>query len=239
MDKAHILREIKRTAEANGGVPLGRSRFLAETGIRESDWLGKFWARWSEAILEAGFTPNQLQEAYELPELLEKYARLALELGRLPTAPDLRLKARAQPDFPSSTTFGRLMKKDDLIARLKEYCLNREEFAPVARLCEEYKPRHRSPDDNTADSPSGFGFVYLLKSGRYYKIGKTNSVGRREYELGIQLPERAETVHAIRTDDPTGIEAYWHQRFAAKRLNGEWFELEAADIAAFRRRKFM
>ena len=30
MDKAHILREIKRTADANNGVPLGIERFTKE-----------------------------------------------------------------------------------------------------------------------------------------------------------------------------------------------------------------
>lgn len=84
-----------------------------------------------------------------------------------------------------------------------------------------------------------FGHVYLLKAGRYYKIGKSNALGRREREISLQLPDRARTVHSIKTDDPAGIEAYWHSRFSEKRKNGEWFALEPADVSAFRRRKFM
>ena len=83
------------------------------------------------------------------------------------------------------------------------------------------------------------GFVYLLKCGKFYKIGKTNTAGRREYELAVQLPEKSKTVHVIRTDDPSGIEAYWHKRFETKRRNGEWFDLDALDVAAFKRWKAM
>ncbi len=66
MTKEHILAEIRRTALANGGTPLGRARFFAETGIREADWLGRFWIRWSEAISEAGFSPNRLLKSGDL-----------------------------------------------------------------------------------------------------------------------------------------------------------------------------
>src|SRR5207237_1245921 len=49
-----ILAEIRRTAAENAGKPLGMARFRDETGIRPEDWEGRYWARWSDAIREAG-----------------------------------------------------------------------------------------------------------------------------------------------------------------------------------------
>ena len=56
MTREFILAEIQRTASENGGDPLGRRRFESETGIKESDWYGKLWTKWSDALREAGFT---------------------------------------------------------------------------------------------------------------------------------------------------------------------------------------
>jgi hypothetical protein len=72
-----------------------------------------------------------------------------------------------------------------------------------------------------------------------YKIGKADLVGRRTKQVAVNLPEDLELVHAISTDDAYGIEAYWHRRFDEKRRGGEWFVLTAADVKAFKRRKFM
>lgn len=239
MEKAHIIREIKRTAATNGGVPLGWRRFLSETGIRQADWFGIHWPRSSDALREAGFTPNQLIEGYDESELLESFASLAKELNRLPTDADLRFKARQQPGFPSTKPLRRLGTKADLIAKLAGYCRSVGGYDDVIRMCEEYAPRTRPVADEPAEAGTVMGYVYLIRMGTYYKIGMTNCIGRREYELNLQLPERTELVHVIATDDPAGIEAYWHQRFAPKNTNGEWFALDAADVVAFKRRKFM
>jgi hypothetical protein len=238
MDKLHILDEIKRTTEANGGSQLGYAKFATETGIKSYDWMAH-WARWSDAVREAGFAPNELNRAYDATELLDRYAKLAQELGRLPTASDIRLRARNEKKFPNDKTFLRLGSRSEFVEKLLEFCRTNNGYQDVARYCEEYVPRKRETRSDPAISDEEFGFVYLMKSGRFYKVGKTNSAGRRERELTIQLPERAATVHVIRTDDPNGIEAYWHKRFEAKRKNGEWFDLDAADIMAFKRRKFM
>jgi hypothetical protein len=82
--KEHILCEIRRTATANGGAPLGLDRFFAETGIKSSDWHGKVWARWGDALKEAGFQPNQLNAARTNEDLLNNLAGLVRELGRFP-----------------------------------------------------------------------------------------------------------------------------------------------------------
>jgi hypothetical protein len=238
VDKALILNEIKRTAAANGGQPLGRQRFFRETGIRTSDWLGIYWARWGDAIREAGFLPNQLSQALEKNHLLECLAQLTIELDRLPTDAEMRLKRRRDPSFPSQGAFARLGDKVQLVSELHKYCDGRAGYQGVLRWCESYAPPRRAAAG--AERSSGvIGRVYLLKSGRFHKIGRTNAAGRREYELAIRLPEPATTVHVISTDDPVGIEEYWHKRFQAKRKNGEWFRLDRADVAAFKRRRFM
>ena len=240
MDKEHILNEIRRTAKENGGPPLGQARFHQQTGIRQADWFGRYWARWGDVLQEAGFSPNTLQGAYAEEQILDRFVHLVRQIGRFPVGGDLRLKRHQDPTFPSHNTFARFGAKRRFVAKLLEYCRSTGGLDDVISLLGAHAaPPAEHRERRAATTSVEIGFVYLLKSGRYFKIGKTNAHGRRERELAIQLPEKAQSIHVIKTDDPSGIEVYWHTRFAAKRRHGEWFELDAADVSAFKRRRFM
>ena len=249
--KDQILAEIRRIAEKQGGRAPGKNQFFNETGIKESDWSGRYWSRWGDAVAEAGFQPNTLQPRLDDNFMLAKLADLTRNLGRFPTVADLRLRTRKDPDFPSDKTFSRFGDKASWPARLAKFCENSPsaDYADVADICRREGERIRAnasdagDDIGSEDEETGraveAGVVYLLRAGRHYKIGRTNSSDRRERELAIQLPERAARVHEIHTDDASGIEAYWHRRFADRRKNGEWFALTSSDVKAFKRRKFM
>ena len=240
MNKEHVLSEIKRTAEENGGVPLGRERFEKETGIKQWDWCGKYWSRWNDAIAEAGYTPNKMQSAYPDDFIIQKLLELVHELDHFPTFAELRVKAHQSEGFPSHNTFSRFGNKLDLIQAVLKYCEVHDVEDNIVSICKtaavKAKPRLRQ---SIEQEETVYGFVYLMKSGRYFKIGRSNCAERREFELRILLPEKLKLIHKIKSDDPVGIERYWHDRFKDKRKRGEWFDLSAAEVKAFKRRKFM
>ena len=172
VSKAYILSEIKRTAAANGGAPLGRQRFESETGIKESDWYGRHRARWGDAIQEAGCNPNQFQPAFDKAELLGRYARLSQELHRLPTRGDLKLKRRRDGDFPSANTFyTRFGSKSQLVSELAAHCGGLPGFEDIERLCKEFALIPPEP----ADESTHVDFGPCISSSR---AGFTKSVGR-------------------------------------------------------------
>jgi len=242
VSREHILAEIRRTAEVNGGRPLGRDRFRSETGLSAGDW-ERYWARWSDALAEAGFVPNTLQSKLADEEVLRKFAAEVRRFGRVPTFRELEIRRREDAALPNVKVFQR-WPKHELVARALSYCQQHPDLADISEILKPVADAVHATESNASESAGGpddaeFGFVYLLKVGRHYKIGRTNSIGRRERELAIQLPDPAATVHSIKTDDPAGIEAYWHRRFADRRGNGEWFALIPADVRAFKRRRFM
>lgn len=233
--REQILSEIRRLAEANGGRAPGRAFFEKETGIRVSDWYGRYWARWGDALAEAGLSANKLQRRLDEAFVLEKLVEAFRHFGRVPTDGEIRMYGRATPDFPShSTIHNHFRNKAAMLARLREWASSEDGYADVVAMLPEEATRAAANRERTPSE----GLVYLLRSGAHYKIGRSEELERRVKEITIALPETVTLIHAIRTDDPSGIEAYWHRRFAERRANGEWFKLTPSDVAAFKRRKF-
>ncbi len=238
MNKPHILHEIKRIAAANSGRAPGRLVFERETGIKQSEWYPHLWLRWSEALAEVGYAPNLLQTRLSDEVLMEKYIGLVRELGKLPVVGEIRRKVKSDKSFPSHMAFNRFGGKEKLIQAVIDYCHEKPGFEDVLALCAEREPPSGEGwTGRGTESKVATEFVYLMKSGRHYKIGRTNSVGRRGSELAIKIPVPPKTIHSIETDDPVGVEAYWHKRFNDKRGEGEWFELSPEEVAAFKRWK--
>jgi hypothetical protein len=73
--------------------------------------------------------------------------------------------------------------------------------------------------------------VYLVRSvSSAYKIGRTRNPEDRQRTFGIQLPFEVEFIALIEAEDMYTLERELHNRFAQKRINGEWFNLTDADV---------
>ncbi len=154
----------------------------------------------------------------------------------------MRFARKDDDSFPSHNTFDNLGSKSARVALVRKYATEHQEYNCILDFLPDTKEETNS-NDIVANAKTKEGFVYLgmlkIDTKKRYKIGKTNLVERRNTELSLQLPEKLELVHYIKTDDMSGIEAYWHRRFADKNTNGEWFDLSGEDVRAFKLRKFM
>jgi hypothetical protein len=238
MNKDEILNAIRRYSKSNDGKAPGSQRLSSEIGLRKADWYPKYWLRWGDAIREAGCSPNDWNLAYDETFLIEKYIHLTRELKRFPIEGDLIVKRKNDKHFPNRATFSRLGNKSDRAVKIANYCRTNKGYEDVLEIVEAVLEDQIEAVDSPINSNT-CGFVYLIRHGtrREYKIGRTNNPSRREGEIGIELPHSIKPIHVIKTDDPSGVEAYWHRRFAEKRMKNEWFELSATDVQAFKRWK--
>ncbi len=238
MTKDEILSEIRRLAEERGGR-IGLAAFLQATGIPEKQILGKHWARWNDALADAGIaTASFGTPRSDETSVLEAVAQMIQRIKRWPTESELSLERRRDSSFPSLGVIRRLRKPGSLGRLLIAHCAKRPDLVDAARIAANHTTSN-SGEVLTNSRAFVQGYVYMMRSGRRYKIGHTTSPSRRHREVRLDLPEPTSLVWSIPTDDPRGIEDYWHRRFESKRVRDtEFFTLDASDVAAFKRRKY-
>lgn len=240
MNRETILDEIRRAADVTPGGKLGLASFERISGISQGIWRGKYWTNWTEAVQDAGVVPGEMSIAYSDVHLLKALADLVRTYKRFPTYAQIKIQKARDAKFPNHATFDRLGSQKAKIEMLRQFAIDNANYSDILQLLPSQAPvadlKESAQDESSLKRD---GHVYMMKLGKHYKIGHTSSVPRRHREINLELPEKTDVVHTIATDDPEGIEAYWHHRFASKNSNGEWFSLSAEDIRAFKRRKFM
>jgi hypothetical protein len=239
-EKEDILQEIRRQAAINDGVPLGKERFEVATGIKASAWVGRYWVRWGDALVEAGFAPNQWQgQKLSDEELIKELAILALELGHYPVVAEVKFHHSKYPSFPDQKTFrNRFGTQQEQLRRLMNFVKGNPEYQDVYGMC---APLVKSVPDEVSSprrNASVPGRVYMIysQSLKLYKIGESDDLKRRYQEIQSAVPGKLDEIHVLETDDPAGIERYWHRRFKHHKKINEWFELTASDVEAFKSR---
>jgi hypothetical protein len=169
-----------------------------------------------------------------LPDLLIVEVR---RLGRLPTHAELTMRRGEDSSFPNERVFGnRIGGQQARHDKLLLHCAGQRDLADVAAILGSAPPRARKVEPISPGAAGRLGFVYLIRipKSRKYKVGMTYDMDERLADLQRNSPEPPTLVHVIQTDDPAGIERYWHRRFDSQRIRKEWFELSAADERAFK-----
>jgi hypothetical protein len=234
-----ILREIRRIADQNGGNPPGFRLFSRETGIGEHQWRGKFWARWGDALIEAGYEPNLWNERLDPSSVLQCLIVACRQYGRFPTVAEIKMYRRSNPSLPDAKTMrAHFRDRAGMIVALAGFVEGKDEYGDIKAMLPAELPASSDQTEAVGQRQHTDGYVYLIQSGDFYKIGRSDDIERRFKQISVAMPDKATLVHTIRTDDPSGIEAYWHRRFSEKRANGEWFKLNSLDVSAFKKRKY-
>jgi hypothetical protein len=123
--REEIIREIRRLAADAGQAP-GQKAFARDTGIQDHQWRGKFWARWGDALVEAGFQPNEWTGRLDSQDVLVSVIAICRHYGRVPTRDEISMYRKTDPSVPSTQAItidydGRISKCGDSEVRTALY----------------------------------------------------------------------------------------------------------------------
>lgn len=91
---------------------------------------------------------------------------------------------------------------------------------------------HRYTNSYVYEQSADVGFVYFIQSDTgLFKIGLTNgSPYKRLASIQTNYPGSLSLYGYIETNDPRGLESFFHQKFSDNKINGEWFSLHPSII---------
>ncbi len=74
------------------------------------------------------------------------------------------------------------------------------------------------------------GFIYIIKSGEYYKIGRAKDKDNRVKTYITENPKEIKLIFSHKVKNSKATERFLHQMFHKKKFRNEWFSLNEEDI---------
>lgn len=101
-------------------------------------------------------------------------------------------------------------------------------------IIETYADPAPAPEDRLLERGQA-GWIYVLEGGGYHKIGRTTNLDGRMKQIVSKLPFEVTLLYKIfYPEQLPGVERGLHEKFADKRVNGEWFKLDEEDLEWFK-----
>lgn len=181
---------------------------------------------YSTLVLECGDNPNRFSsKKSDLLEILVKWGKLALDLGKLPTAIEWQLSNCKPSESGIYKSHG--LKWSEIPLKFQEEFADDNQWRKVIALI----PNNHQESELTDQEEC---YVYLMRDKRngYYKIGISRSPNYRERTLQSEVPkvELIAKKKFVNRKIASAIEKAFHNLYSHKNRRGEWFSLDTEDI---------
>lgn len=227
-----IIVKLQVAVNRNGGQPPSLRSFFQAADLNQRDLIRAGWPTYGALLKSQRFQPAEMKRGYTDDAVFRLLAELAIRLGHFPTQSEREVERHRNPAFPSSEAYIRRGRGATLEHALRAWCESTNSFPDLVPKLKQ------GADAAKVSKPIVKGYVYMLRdgsSGRRVKIGKESVEGARQTAAATWL-ENPKAIHRVATDDPDGVERYWHEHFkrAGKHVVRELFDLLPSDIAAFK-----
>jgi len=237
-----VLSKIKEWSRENGDSTPSEKVFFEYAGIGIHDLKKLGWSYYGALVKEAGLKPNKFDKTkYSKKNLTDLFINTIREENKWPTRGELDVKHYHNQNFPNYATFvNQLGLTGDIARSILDQVKYKKGFEDIEKICSLVAEKYKKDEIGRNDHQT-VGEVYMFKyvnQSQPIKVGRSNDSFRRGIELSAGAHDRLELIYNIKTDDPEGIEKYWHnrfRRFGREELANEWFKLKPDDIKAFKR----
>jgi hypothetical protein len=198
--KEFILSKIRELSYDSTGKSIGLKKFCKASGISRAQVCGKYWAKWSDAVSEAGLKPNQMPQPLSTDTLCLKMAELITELGKFPSRDEINHKAFTDKTFPFPAGYRTAYGNRFVIAKaVLDYCSSHGGFIAATEICNAIYQSGIEEDEAYAKKYAGV--KYFIGVEKFSANAYAFTLQLSPYKINQLKLERSIVVHQVAAEN--------------------------------------